>query len=407
MRFQCSFAVWANGYGYTCIVDDIFKTTFVSNKLLISGDHNGNKSNDDVASLWIENKSLETFTRKLPEKFSSLTKLIIKGCGLKKILRADLIGLKNLNELNLKGNGLSFLPDDLFADMRMLEILILDKNELTSLPDDLLAHTKKLRRISFLGNKLERLSSQTLKPVEESLENADFRQNSQIDDYFNKAQAGKNNLKRLMDIMDSLDPPLPGTDPEPKLMMIIDRQHGQYQQMTAKLAEFKARGEFTDFTIKVRGKEFKVHKNILAAQSPVFRQTFTNDDGTTEQTFRKVKNFSEESFESFLDFFYTGKVGDEINALEVFELAAVFEVAILKEICSDKISATISQANSIEVFNLAHQHNSDRLKGQAFKVIQKLLPELPDKMVDNLDHVNKIVTARREFDALLEATEKL
>lgn len=177
--------------------------------------------------------------------------------------------------------------------------------------------------------------------------------------------------------------------------------------MTASFAEFRARGEFTDFRIKVRATEFKVHKNILASHSPVFRQTFLNNDGTTEHTFTKVKNFSVQSFGSFLDFFYSGTVCDDVNALEVFELAVVFEVAILKEICSNKISTILSEENALEVYSLAHHHDSDQLKRKAFEFIQTMIPKLPDTMLDNLDHVNKLLTMKRDFDALLEATEKL
>lgn len=38
----------------------------------------------------------------------------------------------------------------------------------------------------------------------------------------------------------------------------------------AEFTKFKISGEFTDFTIVVRGREFKIHKMVLAAQSSVF-----------------------------------------------------------------------------------------------------------------------------------------
>lgn len=211
--------------------------------------------------------------------------------------------------------------------------------------------------------------------------------------------------------MDSLQPLKLETGAQTEITQAIlskaDKKSERYQQISEKLAEFKASGEFTDFTIKVRGKEFKVHKAVLAAQSSVFRQTFLSDDGTAEKTFTQVKNFSDESFIHFLDFFYSDDVGDEINAMEVFELSTVFEVATLKATCTERILATLSKANALEVFNLSHLHNSDQLRREAFKFIQQIIPEVPGSMIHNPDSVNKLLAAKSEFEAILEAAKKL
>lgn len=378
MEFQCKYSELKGNY--VCQVVNIVKTSSFSRINIFTGEHFEGKTNDDVKLLSIENKPLEAFPRNLYEKFPNLTWLWINRCGLTKISRTDLIGLKNLEELIAKENELKSLPDNLFAGMR------------------------RLKHINFDRNKLERLSSNLLKTIETSLERAYFFENTKINDYFVKNDRTQI-LKRLMQIMDSLEPPLPKTDSHPKSLRKASGRNEHQQQVFAKFAEFRVSGKFTDFTIKVRREEFKVHKSFLAAQSPVFLQTFTNDDGTAEKTFTKVKNFSEDSFGHFLDFFYTGRVDEESNALEVFELAMVYEVAALIKICADKISATLSQSNALEVFNIAHHHNCDRLKQAAFKVIQKMLPEIPDNLVENENQVNRLVAAKREFDAILnEAT---
>lgn len=194
-------------------------------------------------------------------------------------------------------------------------------------------------------------------------------------------------------MMDSLERPFPE----------VDRKIEQNQQILAKFTEFKASGEFSDFTIKIRGKDFKVHKAVLAAQSPVFNKTFTSNDDATEQTFTKVKNFSGEAFESLMDFFYSGNLGDDVDAMKIFELATVFEVSVLKTICIDRILDTLCQANALEAYNFARQHNLDQLKQEAFKVIHRMFPELRENVINSPDHVNRLVKAKREYEESLTA----
>lgn len=366
--------------GYSCVVRKVVKNSSASGAIVFKGDHRPGKLNYDVRRVDIENQPLDAFPRYLHEKFPNLTQLWIPGCGIKKISKADLIGLENLDFIHL------------------------DENKLTSLPDNLLCGMKNLRSIFCNHNKLERLSSKLLKPVETTLQFALFEKNTKIDDRYSKFEGNKS-LKRLMDVLDALEPPLPETEPQTEPTKTFNHQQEHHQQLTAKLSGFKDRGEFNDLTIKVGEKEFKVHKAILAALSSVFRQNFLNGDEITEKPFTKVKKLNEESFGSFLDFFYTGKVDDNVNALEVFELAIVFEVSILKEICFEKILTILSEANALDAFNIGSVYGFNQLKLAAFKFIQKILPEMPEKTKNFPDQVNKLIKAKQELDSMLEESK--
>lgn len=186
MEFKCKYYE-IDGFGFACKVEKIVKNSSVPCSLFVADQNSQGKLNADIKLFEID-QPLEVFPRSLHEKFPNLTHLWISGCDLKKISNADLVGLEKL------------------------EILDLDRNDLTSLPDNLFAGMKKLMRVYIKNNKLERLSSKLLKPVEKSLGYADFEENTKIDDYFDKNDPNRS-LTRLMDIMDSLEPPLPETDP--------------------------------------------------------------------------------------------------------------------------------------------------------------------------------------------------
>jgi hypothetical protein len=134
-------------------------------------------------------------------------------------------------------------------------------------------------------------------------------------------------------------------------------------------------GRFSDFVIIASGsKKFRVHKNVLGTRSSVFAKLFEDDCKTKEL---RIENFKAESVEEFLSFIYTGRVAQNFNAIEVFALAAKFNVAALKTFAEERILP-----------------ESDKLKEKAFEEIKKLFPgaDLPEKMSEK----------KREVDAIIE-----
>lgn len=220
MEFQCKHF---ESYCYTCKVVKIVQTSSASSAIIITGDHLQGKTSDDVKWFRIINQPLDTFPRNLREKFPNIKRLWINGCGLKKISKTDLIGLENLEELDLSGNSLTSLSDELFADMRRLKI------------------------IRFDHNKLERLSSKLLQPIEASLKIADFRRNTKIHDYFQKNHPNRNNLKRFLEIMDTLRPPLLENDPPSQLMRIPDWINEHRSQPNKVDTNFTLKGHLRTF----------------------------------------------------------------------------------------------------------------------------------------------------------------
>lgn len=343
-------------FGYRCFVEYIKITDYGTEIRSVRCVHEKYKTNKSVQRLVFKNSTIEFFPRNLHRVFPNLTHLSMSGCGLKEIIRKDLVGLENLIELDLSCNKLKSLPEDLFADM------------------------KNLQTIHFYNNELECLSSGMLNPLKHTLSFANFLNNRKINTRF--YQGSCDSLERLKTHMDVFcSPPTApcyGRDCIKNAMRL--------ELLQSKFECCFESGEFSDFTIKVREREFKVHKFILAPQCSVFRKMFANDFTHLSEMIKDVKSFSEETFESFLRFFYTGTVD--------------FDVPELKKICIKAILRNLQHENALEVFNFGHKYDEDALKLEAFRVIKNKFPAVKDCMMHLPADLNALLaTSKQEMDS--------
>ena len=80
--------------------------------------------------------------------------------------------------------------------------------------------------------------------------------------------------------------------------------------------------KFSDVTFVVGAKEFKGHKNILAARSPVFAAMFEHDFIEKQESKVLITDVSEDAFEQLLRYIYTFKCPDlEQFASDLFSAA--------------------------------------------------------------------------------------
>ena len=70
-------------------------------------------------------------------------------------------------------------------------------------------------------------------------------------------------------------------------------------------------GKHSDVEIVVSGHQFKAHKAILAARSPVFAAMFDNQMKESQQNRVEINDIDEEVFEKVLRFIYCDKVCNE------------------------------------------------------------------------------------------------
>jgi BTB/POZ domain len=131
--------------------------------------------------------------------------------------------------------------------------------------------------------------------------------------------------------------------------------------------------QFSDFKFIVKGKEFKVHRAVLAAASPVFTKLFTADMEEARSGECIVENIEPEIFEHLLRFIYGGKLPEDIGAvsMKLFEAAHYYDITQLKEICKEQLPPMLKTENAMELFNWAHVYDEIDLKLAAWEIIKR------------------------------------
>lgn len=362
---------------YVCHVTELPKNSKTKEIKSFKGRHEWFKSKKNVIWMYFEDIPLGFVPKNLDRKFPNIKFVSFWRCGIEKISRNDLNGLENVEYIDFQLNQLRMLPDNLFADM------------------------KKLREIRFADNKLEWLSSKLLRPIEATLEVADFRNNTKIDEYFDRQYKCFNDLAELKRIID--------VNCLPTLCLESSTVQGSHAvKVFEKLHRFKITNEFSDFTIKLQGKEFRIHRNIFAAQSAVFKRIFSGEiEEGSQQSFRKIKKASEKTVDGFLDYFYTGKVDVFVNLPEMLELAVIFDVSELKATCFERIKANLNESNAVEVFKLAVGYQSEELKQKSFEVIKKMFPGLQGSCDNQINKIDGLMALKNQMDALKLQMEAL
>ncbi len=140
-------------------------------------------------------------------------------------------------------------------------------------------------------------------------------------------------------------------------------------ELGTRLALLREKDVLTDFTLAVGGKEFKVHKVILAAQSPVFRRMFETDMKEKQEGRSVIEDMSTDVAEELLTFMYTGKAPN-VETEELFQLADKYEMDHLKPLCEKALFNNLEVENAVTTLMLADLHSADQLKSVCIGFIE-------------------------------------
>lgn len=139
---------------------------------------------------------------------------------------------------------------------------------------------------------------------------------------------------------------------------------------------------FSDVTLTLNGKNFEVHRAILAARSSVFKALFEIDMNKEKKTdVVEIKEDDCEAFVELLHFIYTGKVNNlDKFAYNLFRLSDKYDLRDLKRICERSLSSTLKFDNAIDFLILAELHGAQKLKRSAVNFIVSNISTLKDTL---------------------------
>lgn len=302
---------------------------------------------------------IKSFPRGLKSIFPNLVSIEVESQDISSICREDLNGLEELQILSITFCELKSLPSNLFENMR------------------------KLKVINFSDNKLENLSSDLIKPVQ--LSEVNFLRNTSIDA---RSHLGIFSVKGLMNTIDA-------RCKKPLEDICVDKKFSA--TLTDKFKQFWESGCQSDFKIITKdSKEIPVHKAVLAVSSSVFSLMLQNEMKENIEGFLKIEKYDPEAVQQFFGFLYTGHIANEKHAMELFALAAIYEVLNLKLICEEIMMKNLNFSNAYDVFTLAHLYSLEDLKKKAFAMIQKRFPdgELEDALFGNPSRLKELIDAK-------------
>lgn len=147
-------------------------------------------------------------------------------------------------------------------------------------------------------------------------------------------------------------------------------------------------GDFSDLTIIIEDQIIKAHKNILAAQSPIFFQMFKKPDGGEFQSLKmELKDVNYQIFKDLLHYMYSGKIKyfREEFALEYLEHAIKFAVKNVIPIYEKKVMNQIRLENSIDYLSFADSRDLENLKVFAMQFIIKNIDKFVIRQLKQLN----------------------
>uniref|UniRef100_H2M5X1 BTB domain-containing protein n=1 Tax=Oryzias latipes TaxID=8090 RepID=H2M5X1_ORYLA len=177
---------------------------------------------------------------------------------------------------------------------------------------------------------------------------------------------------------------------------------------------FYQRRHLCDAVLRVGDTEFHVHKIILYACSPYFRNLFTHWSGPDCRIF-DVTEVSSDTMNLIIEFCYTGFVPvTEANVEELFVTADRFDIPGLMQVCSDFLESMLMPENCIGIWLLADSYYYPELRHKALSFIlkhfemvavaSKQFPLLPVHHLIQIIQCNQLLVKKEEtvYEAVLK-----
>uniref|UniRef100_A0A914PV69 BTB domain-containing protein n=1 Tax=Panagrolaimus davidi TaxID=227884 RepID=A0A914PV69_9BILA len=148
---------------------------------------------------------------------------------------------------------------------------------------------------------------------------------------------------------------------------------------------------FEDFTIVTAdGKELKVHKCVLAAQSPVFAAMFKPHTKEAKESKVEMPDFSFEIIEKSIKLCYNHDFDADTSideAFTLFKFAEKYDIQIIKGDLQDYLADKINVSNLCEIVQRAGDENAVKLRNKCMDSLSSFLSK--KKFVPNMEVLDK------------------
>uniref|UniRef100_A0AC35GLD7 BTB domain-containing protein n=1 Tax=Panagrolaimus sp. PS1159 TaxID=55785 RepID=A0AC35GLD7_9BILA len=148
---------------------------------------------------------------------------------------------------------------------------------------------------------------------------------------------------------------------------------------------------FEDFTIVADGKELQVHKNVLAAMSPVFSAMFKPHTKEAIESNVVIPDFSYDIVEKAVKGCYHHNIFTDLSTDEcslLLKFADKYDITILKDNIVEYLADKISVSNVCEISNCAIAGNALKLKSKCMDFLTKCLTmKYAIRNMEILDHM--------------------
>lgn len=129
------------------------------------------------------------------------------------------------------------------------------------------------------------------------------------------------------------------------------------------MKDLLTKGNDYDVKICVQNKEFRAHRNILSARSPVFAMMFAHNTKESNTGTISIKDCDAGSFSEFLLYLYTGRTENltPTTAFHLYYTADKYDFPALKERCVRHLKTSLSVESICNVVLLAAKHQEKDL----------------------------------------------
>lgn len=129
----------------------------------------------------------------------------------------------------------------------------------------------------------------------------------------------------------------------------------------------------------MKEKEFKAHKVILAARSPVFAAMFKHDTSEKQTGIVNIPDCDPDSFKAFLEFLYSDKFKTEISlrcSVHLYKIADKYSVQNLRMFCIEHMQRNLKLENFFDVIAFAEEIDNKKLLDASQEFFNKNLRKI-------------------------------